>query len=370
MYRDPSIRNEALYERVGNGRHCDVPLCLLAPARDKEVAKAAIQAGADANGFTNPDFTPNFNDANRLERKGEASTFARTNAHIGGYQAPDITDIQSPLAQAAQQQQATNRALQNIGGGRNAAASIIANDYNAGQTMGDIVTKVNAQNAANRMAAAEINRGIDQFNAQSDNDMFKDNLNAQINGQQMNLNATQASNENRLRQMLYKDATNRQAHQNIVTNQNQMYNNVLNMIADQAARNEEWNLINSKHNQDFYFDPKTGGWEYKGDSGAYSRLNNALATIYPDMPMTGLSADVQKEWNNLLQSKGGQNITNDDIRHIVDMERNAQIEQKAKREHELKLAELNRANTTAKANGGYISNKMRNKYTNFDYNAI
>lgn len=329
----------------------------------------AIQAGADANGFTNPDFNPNFNDANRLERKGEASTFARTNAHIGGYQAPDITDIQSPLAQAAQQQQATNRALQNIGGGRNAAASIIANDYNAGQTMGDIVTKVNAQNATNRMAAAEINRGIDQINAQSDNDMFKDNLNAQINGQQMNLNATQASNENRLRQMLYQDATNRQAHQNIVTNQNQMYNNVLNMIADQAARNEEWNLINSKHNQDFYFDPKTGGWEYKGDSGAYSRLNNALATIYPDMPMTGLSAEVQKEWNNLLQSKGGQNITDDEIRWIVDMERNAQIEQKAKREHELKLAELNRANT-AKANGGYISNKMRNKYTNFDYNAI
>lgn len=329
----------------------------------------AIQAGADANGFTNPDFNPNFNDANRLERKGEASTFARTNAHIGGYQAPDITDIQSPLAQAIQQQQATNRALQNIGGGRNAAASIIANDYNAGQTMGDIVTKANAQNAANRMAAAEINRGIDQFNAQSDNDMYKDNLNAQINGQQMNLNATQASNENRLRQMLYQDATNRQAHQNIVTNQNQMYNNVLNMIADQAARNEEWNLINSKHNQDFYFDPKTGGWGYKGDSGAYSRLNNALATIYPDMPMTGLSADVQKEWNNLLQSKGGQNITDDEIRWIVDMERNAQIEQEAKREHELKLAELNRDNT-AKANGGYISNKKKNRYTNYDYNAI
>ena len=330
----------------------------------------AIQAAADANGFTNPDFNPNFNDANRLERKGEASTFARTNAHIGGYQAPDITDIQSPLAQAIQQQQATNRALQNIGGGRNAAASIIANDYNAGQTMGDIVTKANAQNAANRMAAAEINRGIDQFNAQSDNDMYKDNLNAQIQGQQMNLNATQAANEERLRQMLYQDATNRQAHQNIVTNQNQMYNNVLNMIADQAARNEEWNLINSKHNQDFYFDPKTGGWEYKGDSGAYSRLNNALATVYPDMPMTGLSAEVQKEWNNLLQSKGGQNITNDDIRYIVDMERNAQIEQKAKREHELKLAELNRANTTEKANGGYISNKKRSRYTNFDYNAI
>jgi len=48
MYRNTAIRNEALDERVGDDRHRAIPLSLLSPARDKEVAKAAIQAGADA----------------------------------------------------------------------------------------------------------------------------------------------------------------------------------------------------------------------------------------------------------------------------------------------------------------------------------
>ena len=48
MHRNTSIWNEALDERVSNSRHRHVSLSLLAPARDKEVAKAAIQAGADA----------------------------------------------------------------------------------------------------------------------------------------------------------------------------------------------------------------------------------------------------------------------------------------------------------------------------------
>ena len=48
MHRDSAIWDKALDERVGDGRHRDVPLSLLSPARDKSVAKAAIQAGADA----------------------------------------------------------------------------------------------------------------------------------------------------------------------------------------------------------------------------------------------------------------------------------------------------------------------------------
>lgn len=48
MHRDTPIRNKALDERKCDGRHRDVSLSLLAPARDKEVAIAAIQAGADA----------------------------------------------------------------------------------------------------------------------------------------------------------------------------------------------------------------------------------------------------------------------------------------------------------------------------------
>ena len=48
MHRDTPIRHETLDERLSNGGNRDVPLSLLSPARDKEVAKAAIQAGADA----------------------------------------------------------------------------------------------------------------------------------------------------------------------------------------------------------------------------------------------------------------------------------------------------------------------------------
>ena len=48
MHRDSSIWNEALHERECDRGNSNVPLSLLSPARDKEVAKAAIQAGADA----------------------------------------------------------------------------------------------------------------------------------------------------------------------------------------------------------------------------------------------------------------------------------------------------------------------------------
>lgn len=48
MHRNTSIWNEALNERERDGGHCAIPLSLLSPARDKQVAFAAIQAGCDA----------------------------------------------------------------------------------------------------------------------------------------------------------------------------------------------------------------------------------------------------------------------------------------------------------------------------------
>ena len=78
MHRDPSIRNEALDERVGDGRHRDVPLSLLAPARDKEVAKAAIQAGADAIYIGAPAFGARQAAGNSLEDLAEVVNYAHT----------------------------------------------------------------------------------------------------------------------------------------------------------------------------------------------------------------------------------------------------------------------------------------------------
>ena len=78
MYRDSAIRDEALDERVGNGRHRDVPLSLLAPARDKSVAFAAIQAGADAIYIGAPAFGAREKAGNSLEDLAEVVTYAHT----------------------------------------------------------------------------------------------------------------------------------------------------------------------------------------------------------------------------------------------------------------------------------------------------
>lgn len=78
MHRDTPIRNQALDERVGNGRHRDVPLSLLAPARDKEVAFAAIQAGADAIYIGAPAYGARQAAGNSLEDLEQVVRYAHT----------------------------------------------------------------------------------------------------------------------------------------------------------------------------------------------------------------------------------------------------------------------------------------------------
>ena len=78
MHRDTPIWNEALNERVGNGRHCAIPLSLLAPARDKEVAVAAIQAGADAIYIGAPAYGARQAAGNSLEDLAEVVRYAHT----------------------------------------------------------------------------------------------------------------------------------------------------------------------------------------------------------------------------------------------------------------------------------------------------
>jgi len=78
MHRDTPIRNQALDERVGDGRHCAIPLSLLAPARDKNVARAAIQAGADAIYIGAPAFGARQAAGNSLEDLAEVVRYAHT----------------------------------------------------------------------------------------------------------------------------------------------------------------------------------------------------------------------------------------------------------------------------------------------------
>ena len=78
MHRDTPIRNEALDERQRDGGHRYVPLSLLAPARDKEVAKAAIQAGADAIYIGAPAYGARQAAGNSLEDLAEVVSYAHT----------------------------------------------------------------------------------------------------------------------------------------------------------------------------------------------------------------------------------------------------------------------------------------------------
>ena len=82
MHRDTPIRHETLDERLRDGRHRDVPLSLLSPARDKEVAKAAIQAGADAIYIGPPAFGARQAAGNSLEDLAEVVQYA----HLYGVQ--------------------------------------------------------------------------------------------------------------------------------------------------------------------------------------------------------------------------------------------------------------------------------------------
>ena len=78
MYRDTPIRNEAFDERERHGGNRHVPLSLLAPARDKEVAKAAIQAGADAIYIGAPAFGARQSAGNSIEDLAEVVRYAHT----------------------------------------------------------------------------------------------------------------------------------------------------------------------------------------------------------------------------------------------------------------------------------------------------
>ena len=78
MHRDTPIWNEALDERVGNGRHRNVPLSLLSPARDKSVAFAAIAAGADAIYIGAPAFGARQAAGNSIEDLAEVVRYAHT----------------------------------------------------------------------------------------------------------------------------------------------------------------------------------------------------------------------------------------------------------------------------------------------------
>ncbi len=78
MHRDTPIRNKALDECLSDGGHRAIPLSLLSPARDKQVAQAAIQAGADAIYIGAPAFGARQAAGNSIEDLAEVVRYAHT----------------------------------------------------------------------------------------------------------------------------------------------------------------------------------------------------------------------------------------------------------------------------------------------------
>ena len=78
MHRDTTIRDKALTQCECGSRNSDIPLSLLSPARDKEVAFAAIQAGADAIYIGAPAYGARQAAGNSLEDLAEVVHYAHT----------------------------------------------------------------------------------------------------------------------------------------------------------------------------------------------------------------------------------------------------------------------------------------------------
>lgn len=238
-------------------------------------AKGFIPNVTNWLGQTNRDFTPDFTPEIKLEALGNTAYADRTNAHIGDYVAPHFMDVERANNAAMAQTAMAQRGINNIANNnRGSVASLLSNnDYNGQMGFGNNYSTTNAYNADQYMKAAEFNRGTNQFNANSDNDMYKDNLNAWLQGRQMDINATSQANQSRNQKIQYADNTNRIAALNKQSDLSAWADNMFNNIVDEARYNRQLNEINTKLNNRYYFD-KDKGWTYKGDTGLGKQIND------------------------------------------------------------------------------------------------
>lgn len=227
-------------------------------------------------GQTNWDYDPNWRPSNELEALGHGSYTSRTADHLGDYIAPNLMDLER-LNNASQAQAAANaRAIQNVANGRaTGLASLVANDYNSQMGIGNNYATTEQYNADQKQKAAEFNRATNQFNAQANNDMYRDNLNAWMQGRQMDIQAMEAANRERQLERQYKDKVDRDAALNKQQDLAAMFDNQMNFLADEAKYNRDLNMLNSRRNNRFYYD-KDNGWQFRGDNGYASDLNEYM----------------------------------------------------------------------------------------------
>ena len=115
--------------------------------------------------FTKPDYSR----AQEIKDAGAYNAPTINYTPIGNYLRYNPMDINYAQNKLNQEAAATRRAIQNTAGTRGAAmAGLLASDYNAQQTSGDLFRKALEYNDALQQKVEDFNRGTNMFNSQQD----------------------------------------------------------------------------------------------------------------------------------------------------------------------------------------------------------
>lgn len=285
------------------------------------LAKGIMPNLMNWSGQANWNYNPDWRPSNSLEALGHSSYASRTSDHLGDYIAPNLMDIERLNNQAMAQTAAQQRGIQNISGGNRGfvGAQGATTDYNGQMGIGNNYVTAEQYNAEQQQKAAEFNRDTNKFNAQANNDMYRDNLNAWMQGRQMDIQAMEAANRERQLERQYKDRVDRDAALNRSSDLGAMADNMINTVVDNALYNRGLNNINTKLNNRYYFD-KDKGWTYKGDTGIGRQINEYAKGVR-------LTSDDYTQINNILK-EDPHNIAG--IEGIIDARRAEQDKQDIK----------------------------------------
>lgn len=209
------------------------------------VVGQGLSVFSDAMGWTNK---PDYTNADRIEQS--VNGLRNVNfTPVGNYESYSPFDRNYYINKLNAQTNATRRGILNTSGSNRAVAigSMLANDYNAQNSLGNIARQAEEYNFANRNQVDTFNRATDMYN--SEGSMKAQEANRQNDSLRFNaiLNAAQ------LRQNIKN-----QADQNRSAN----LSNFINSIGSIGRENYARNMITS--NNALYYKPTTiGGQQYK-----------------------------------------------------------------------------------------------------------
>lgn len=165
---------------------------------------------------------------------------------LGDYVTYNPIDSRTILNRMAAQNNAATRALTNLANGNRASlmSAIVGNNYNYNNSIGDLYSKLAAQNEAQKLQVAQFNRGTNQANAQMD-----------LHSKAMTNQALQAIAQGRLQTGNMRNALDIARSQAISQN----LTNLTQGLYDDARQNFILNQLASAGYGYGYQDP-TSGW--------------------------------------------------------------------------------------------------------------